>query len=56
MVVVLPAELIIPDVKGRFTARLQYTLVSTPAALLNMHIGRRKAIEVSCAMCQNHVL
>ncbi|RPD62519.1 hypothetical protein L226DRAFT_330040 [Lentinus tigrinus ALCF2SS1-7] len=37
------------DVKGRFTARLPYTLVSTPAALCNMHYGRRKAIEMGRA-------
>ncbi|KAI0720588.1 hypothetical protein C8T65DRAFT_293816 [Cerioporus squamosus] len=37
------------DVKGRFTTRLPYTLVSTPAALRNMHYGRRKAIEMGRA-------
>ena len=43
----LNSSLIVSDVKGRFTARLPYMLVSTPAALCSMLYGRRKAIEVS---------
>ncbi|KAI0356404.1 hypothetical protein OH77DRAFT_1423341 [Trametes cingulata] len=37
------------DVKGRFSSRLPYTLVSTPAQLRSMHFGRRKAIEMARA-------
>ncbi|KAI0657331.1 hypothetical protein C8Q70DRAFT_282742 [Cubamyces menziesii] len=37
------------DVKGRFSSRLPYTLVNTPAQLRNMHYGRRKALEMARA-------
>ncbi|KAI0372264.1 hypothetical protein BV20DRAFT_1051008 [Pilatotrama ljubarskyi] len=36
-------------VKGRFSSRLPYTLVGTPAQLRSMHYGRRKAIEMGRA-------
>ncbi|OBZ68771.1 hypothetical protein A0H81_11328 [Grifola frondosa] len=37
------------DVKGRLSGRLPYTLVTTPAQLRNLVIGRRKAIEMGRA-------
>ncbi|KAH9891741.1 hypothetical protein C8Q73DRAFT_86298 [Cubamyces lactineus] len=37
------------DVKGRFSSRLPYTLVNSPAQLRSMHYGRRKALEMARA-------
>ncbi|KAL7279869.1 hypothetical protein ACG7TL_006278 [Trametes sanguinea] len=37
------------DIKGRFSARLPYSLANNPAQLRNMCYGRRKAIEMARA-------